>query len=760
MKRAFALASLFAALFLAVAPSAQTNSAAAMLRVAMDKAQVDGDLSGAIRQYQTIVDTFAKTDRASVATALVKMAECYQRLGDAQTRKIYERVVRDFAEQGEAVALARARLAGSGTSNVMNSRLVWSGPKVDDEGTVSPDGRYISFTDWDTNDLAVHEFATGEDRRITEAAKPVNGKSPEFAEESAISRDGKRVAYSWWDEKTGRYELRLANLTAKANAARLYDNPDVRWIMPFDWAPDGKSVAVFIQRVDRTRQLGLVSVPEGSLRVLKSIEWRSVGRMFFSPDGRWLGYDIPESVASPEHQVSALSVDGSRELHVDHHGQDQMVGWSPDGKWLLFSSDRTGSTDLWAAPFSDGPLGSPQLLKAGFERARPLGVTSSGTLYYAQAKGGGRSRIQIASIDVAAERFASPSIELPQSYQDSYTQPSWSPDGSRLAYVSQRGSPSAKTYVLVIRSNESGQVRELQPKLSYLALLSWAPDGHSLLITGSDFKGRFGLYLVDSETADVKAVGPDESRIYGAVWSPDGRSLLSETNAGLYRIDATTGVAVEVFPRPATQGNWGMYPAWAPDGRRIYYQHVFKATYGAIEDCATVERDLSSGRERELARKPGFVCIPKLTLDGRHVVTANAEPARNSRVLRIMSVDGSESRELMSMPSEVKAEDLNNPNLGPALIQPMVWAPDPLLVVKRLGDRTGSVLSGKDPSELWLVPLTGREPKKIGYTPAGFTSMTVSADGRHIAYALTDAGRPTTEIWTLENFLPTQTSRK
>jgi len=38
--------------------------------------------------------------------------------------------------------------------------------------------------------------------------------------------------------------------------------------------------------------------------------------------------------------------------------------------------------------------------------------------------------------------------------------------------------------------------------------------------------------------------------------------------------------------------------------------------------------------------------------------------------------------------------------------------------------------------------------------------MTVSADGRHIAYALTDAGRPTTEIWTLENFLPTQTSRK
>lgn len=45
-----------------------------------------------------IVDTF-KTDRAVVATALVRMAECYQKLGDAESRKIYERVAREFADQ-------------------------------------------------------------------------------------------------------------------------------------------------------------------------------------------------------------------------------------------------------------------------------------------------------------------------------------------------------------------------------------------------------------------------------------------------------------------------------------------------------------------------------------------------------------------------------------------------------------------------------------------------------------------------------------
>ena len=40
----------------------------------------------------------------------MRMAECYQKLGDAESRKIYEQVVKDYADQKEAVTLARARL--------------------------------------------------------------------------------------------------------------------------------------------------------------------------------------------------------------------------------------------------------------------------------------------------------------------------------------------------------------------------------------------------------------------------------------------------------------------------------------------------------------------------------------------------------------------------------------------------------------------------------------------------------------------------
>jgi predicted lipid-binding transport protein (Tim44 family) len=59
------------------------NTAATMIEAARKTAVVDGDLDGAIKQYQAIVETYAKTDRAAAATALVRMAADYQKLGRA-----------------------------------------------------------------------------------------------------------------------------------------------------------------------------------------------------------------------------------------------------------------------------------------------------------------------------------------------------------------------------------------------------------------------------------------------------------------------------------------------------------------------------------------------------------------------------------------------------------------------------------------------------------------------------------------------------
>ena len=151
------------------------NTAATMMEAARKTAVVDGDLDGAIKRYQAIVETFAKTDRAAAATALVRMADSYQKLGRAaESQAAYERVVREFSDQRDAVSEARARLASARAPAVSQSgqtaRRIWAGKQKDFGPDVpSPDDRYSSVVG-PTGDVVVRDLRTGVDRRMTDTA--------------------------------------------------------------------------------------------------------------------------------------------------------------------------------------------------------------------------------------------------------------------------------------------------------------------------------------------------------------------------------------------------------------------------------------------------------------------------------------------------------------------------------------------------------------------------------------------------------------
>ena len=151
---------------------------------------VDGDLKVAIEQYKKVV---ASGNRALAAQALVRMAESYQKLGDGEAKTTYERVVREFGDQREAVAVARARLVGTGSGTArLGDRAVWTGPKVDMFGRVSPDGKFISFTDWDGfSNLALHDLTSNTDHTLS-GNKSWQNEDPSAgeAEFSAVSPDG------------------------------------------------------------------------------------------------------------------------------------------------------------------------------------------------------------------------------------------------------------------------------------------------------------------------------------------------------------------------------------------------------------------------------------------------------------------------------------------------------------------------------------------------------------------------------------------
>jgi hypothetical protein len=184
------------------APGQKNGQQEILLQKAIQKETVDGDLTAAIKLYKQIV-AHPGGNRALAAKALVHIGQCHEKLGQAEARKVYEQVVRQFADQAEQAQVARGRLSAlAGTrsraaGSAMAIRRIWSGPDVDVLGAPSADGKYLSIVDWETGDLAVRDLETGKNRRLTN--KGTWKESPAFALFSRWSPDGKRIAYDWYD---------------------------------------------------------------------------------------------------------------------------------------------------------------------------------------------------------------------------------------------------------------------------------------------------------------------------------------------------------------------------------------------------------------------------------------------------------------------------------------------------------------------------------------------------------------------------------
>jgi Tol biopolymer transport system component len=580
--------------------TAQQNTAQVerLLASAEHKATIDGDLKGAIEEYQRAFAA-AGGNRALAARALLRTAECREKLGDAEAQAIYERVVREFADQNEAVVAARARLATPrAVTRAKNDWSVWAGREADGFGTISPDGRFLTYTDWQHGgSLALRELATGRNYRLT------SGGATQF---SAISKDGRQVAYEWTRNNpppgVPRYELRVARLHAStiSEERRLFQNDDVAGAAPFDWSPDGKWIAVAVSRKDGTRQIGLIGAADGSLRVLKSLDWKEPTKIFFSPDGRYIAYDLMPTDSRDERHIFLMAVDGSHETAiVVHPSQNVIMGWAPDGRHLLFASDRSGSFGLWVVPVEDGKsAGTPTLVKADIASSWSLGLTAAGTMFV--WKYASPVYVQASAIDLTSGNMSPATF---QRFIGSRGRPDWSADGKYLAY--QSCSPlGAGPCTLWIRSMETGQLREQKLKLGYFFFPRWSPDGRELLARGSDLRGR---------------------------------------NNGLYRIDVQTGEAtLVVAPYPGNS-----LPQWAADGRHVYYRR----------GRSVIERDLKSGAEREVVSIPS----PRpeeivLSPDGRYVAYQMTEPP-GTQDLFVMPVTGGAPRPVLHV---VAPERLSN----------------------------------------------------------------------------------------------------
>ena len=614
------------------------------------KEEIKGELDSAIKIYETIINQYPE-NRSVSAKTLLHIGICKERSGMKEATVAYERVVREYADQSEIVAQARVRLAALGgpvgsLKRELSVRQVWAGRGADLTGSPSADGRSLSTTDWNTGDVAIRDMITGEMRRVTKTADVM--QSNIFALNAIYSPDNQRIAYAWYDPKKFQgFDLWLTG-TDGTGAHLLYHN-ETASVFPDAWTPDGKNIiATVFASKEKVKQIVLVSATDGSTRLLKSsIPDLISTKISVSPDGRSLVYDMPQ--ADGKRDIFLFSLPNGPETRlVEHPADDGVPIWQPDGKAVLFMSDRTGSPALWAQKVTYGKtVALPELVKQDIGRSFiPMGFTRNGALYYGISTD--ISDVYVATIDLKAGRIIEPSTPISQQMVGTRYLASWSPDGKYLAYLRMK-TPGTPGHTIIIRTFDGGEERSLHVDASTIRRLVWSPDGTVLIFPGLDRDRQPGVFQVNLKSGAVMTLvnsGPNVV-IPQADVTHDGKSLVylamnivSGSQTVVVRDLQTGQEKVITKPSPIPTGM-----ALSPDGKQVAVTTTDEPSGRYTVLVVPVE----GGAAREIygVDKPRtIVRLPAWTPDGRQILCPTT--MQNKPEYFLVPIDGGEPQKMTS----------------------------------------------------------------------------------------------------------------
>ena len=176
--------------------------------------------------------------------------------------------------------------------------------------------------------------------------------------------------------------------------------------------------------------------------------------------------------------------------------------------------------------------------------------------------------------------------------------PAWSPDGRRLAYLAPGSGGAADVFVADADGSNRGR---LTATAAEEASPTWAPDGRRLAI---ERDGSIVIVRADGVQGRTLARGAEPA------WSPGGQRVTFSSGGDLFVVRTRGGRPQRITASPASETS----PAWAPDGRRIAY---------VTDETGTPDIRILDLRSRAVVRvtaDPFVDTAPAFSANGRRVL--------------------------------------------------------------------------------------------------------------------------------------------
>ena len=471
--------------------------------------------------------------------------------------------------------------------------------------TISPDGLSVAYASHALGNWDIYL------QRVDDA-NAINLTKDSSVDDSqpAFSPDGQQIAFRSERQGGGIFVMR-ANGESPVRVCDFGYSPS--------WSPDGSEIVIGTEKIPQpstrpTRsQLWTINLNTGQRQQLSEGD---ALQPTFSPHRKRIAYwSRPDRYGQREHILTVPANGGDAIAVTDGSSTELNPIWSPDGRYLYFSSNRGGSSNIWRIAIDENTgltSGSPEAVTA-------IGANTS--VLHMSLSRDGKEMVYSAETEIRNLRstsfnpvtgLAGQPVPVTQGSMQFWF-PDASPDGQWLTAYSM----GEQRHIYVMRTDGTEQ-RDLTPDNFRHSWPRWAPDGERIAFT-SRRTGNYELWIINRDgsglrqltqsagghyspwSADARMVAysihtpkndcvivdpdkpwNDQKLIYlsalsdaslsfeGWSWSPDGKKL-----AGIKHLPNGVHSGIGIYDLDSKTYDWltdfGDWPLWLNDNRRLLF---------------------------------------------------------------------------------------------------------------------------------------------------------------------------------------------